>query len=95
MSLTLSIVECSAVTIATVAQFPSMKAQDLLAILVREPLGYRVLRQSGAHRHLVAEGRPRVLFSYHDGVTVPPGVVRKILVGTVGLEESDALRLLR
>lgn len=85
----------SAVRIVAVAQFPSMKAQDLLAILSREPLGYRILRQRGSHRHLASQGRPRVLFSYHDGATVPPGVVRKILVGTVGLDEAEALRLLR
>ncbi len=29
--------------------FPSMKAQALLAVLLRAPLGYRVVRQRGVH----------------------------------------------
>ncbi|HET6447737.1 MAG TPA: hypothetical protein VFG31_01410 [Conexibacter sp.] len=46
--------------------FPSMKARRLLAILIREPLNYRVVRQTGSHRTLRAQGRPRVLFAWHD-----------------------------
>lgn len=76
------------------AQFPSMKSGSLLGVLLREPLGYTIVRQKGSHRKLEADGRPPVLFSYHDGVTVPPGVVRKILVQTVGLTPEEALRLL-
>lgn len=76
-----------------VAQFPSMKADDLLAVLLREPLAYTIVRRSGSHRTLKSEGRPRVLFSYHPGVTVSPGVVRQILVKTVGLDEGAALDL--
>ncbi|MCR6033529.1 addiction module toxin, HicA family [Nocardioides sp. zg-579] len=71
-----------------------MKAKDLLAVLLREPLGYAIVRQKGSHRFLEAPGRPRVLFSFHDGATVPPGLVRKVLVGTVGLSSEDALKLL-
>jgi predicted RNA binding protein YcfA (HicA-like mRNA interferase family) len=76
------------------AQFPSMKANDLLAVLLREPLAYSIVRQNGSHRFLRSPGRPQILFSYHGGVTVPPGVVRKILVGTVGLSEDEALGML-
>lgn len=76
------------------ADFPSMPAKQLLAVLQREPLGYTVERQRGSHRHLLAEGRPPVLFSFHDRATVPPGLVRKILVKTVGLTAEDALKLL-
>lgn len=36
--------------------FPSMKAKALLAVLMREPLGYRVTRQRGSHRTLCAPG---------------------------------------
>jgi predicted RNA binding protein YcfA (HicA-like mRNA interferase family) len=71
-----------------------MKAGDLLSVLMSKPLSYTVDRQKGSHRTLTAEGRPPVRFSYHDGATVPPGVVRKILVYTVGLDEREALRLL-
>jgi predicted RNA binding protein YcfA (HicA-like mRNA interferase family) len=74
--------------------FPSMKAAALLAVLQREPLGYEIVRQKGSHRHLRAKGRPPVLFSFHDGATVAPGLVRKILVGTVGLTEDEARSLL-
>lgn len=74
--------------------FPSMKARRLLAILTREPLNYRVVRQTGSHRTLRAPGRPRVLFAAHDGDTIPPGLVRKILVRDVGLDERAARDLL-
>ena len=79
---------------ARVPQFPSIKAKALLAVLLREPLGYEIVRQKGSHRHLEAKGRPRVLFSFHDNATVAPGLVRKILVGTVGLSAEEALKLL-
>ena len=74
--------------------FPSVRARTLLAILQREPLNYLIDRQSGSHRHLKSENFPPVLFSYHDGATVPPGVVRAILVKTVGLTADEALGLL-
>lgn len=76
------------------AQFPAVKADALLAVLLREPLNYQIVRQKGSHRILRSPGRPQVLFSFHSGVTVPPGVVRKILVQTVGLDENEALGLL-
>lgn len=75
------------------AQFPSLKGSELLRLLSRAPLHYRVKRQKGSHRRLVAEGRPALTLSYHDGATIPPGVVRKILVRDVGLTESEALDL--
>ena len=75
-------------------KFPSMKAAALVAILEKEPLGYSIVRQKGSHRTFRAKERPQILFSYHDGATVPPGVVRKILVKQIGLSEEDALELL-
>lgn len=77
-----------------VPDFPSMRAGQLLAVLMRAPLSYTVERQRGSHRHLVAEGRAPVLFSFHDKATVPPGLVRSILVKTVGLTVEEAHRLL-
>lgn len=74
--------------------FPSMKARRLLAILMREPLNYRIARQRGTHRTLVAPGRPRILFAFHDGRELSPGHVRHVLVKQVGLEEDEALDLL-
>ena len=76
------------------AQFPSMKARSLPAVLMRAPLGYGIRRQRGSHRILVAPGRPRILFAFHDRQTIPPAIVRKILVSDVGLEEEEALDLL-
>jgi predicted RNA binding protein YcfA (HicA-like mRNA interferase family) len=75
-------------------QFPSMKARALLAVLQREPLGYRILRQRGSHRILVAPGRPRVIYAFPDSRTLPPAAVRRVLVVDVGLEEDEALDLL-
>ena len=72
-----------------------MKARALLAVLMRAPLSYRIIRQNGSHRHLVADGRGRILFSFHDGSTVPPGLVRKYLVNQAGLSVEEAIDLLK
>lgn len=72
-----------------------MKARELLRVLMREPLGYSISRQRGSHRMLVAQGRPPVLFSFHDGATVPPGAVAKILIKDVGLTEDEAWAVVR
>jgi predicted RNA binding protein YcfA (HicA-like mRNA interferase family) len=75
--------------------FPSVKSQHLLRVLKRAPLNYRVVHQTGSHRKLEsASGYPPIAFSFHDGVTVPSGLVRRILVSRVGLTEADALDLL-
>lgn len=71
-----------------------MKAPKLLRILRRSPLAYEVVRQSGSHRHMEAEGRPKLLFAFHDSATVPTGMVRKVLCKDVGLTEAEALELL-
>lgn len=74
--------------------FPSMKAKRLLAVLERQPLGYEVVRQSGSHRRLRSPEYPPLTFAFHDGATVPAGLVRKILIKDVGLDEKDARKLL-
>jgi len=76
-----------------VDDFPSMKARRLLAILMREPLNYRVVRQNGSHRTLRAPGRPRLLFAFHDR-ELRPREVRHVLLKEVGLAESEALYLI-
>ncbi|MGO9320392.1 MAG: type II toxin-antitoxin system HicA family toxin [Solirubrobacteraceae bacterium] len=76
------------------APFPSMKAKRLLWILTSDPLNYRIMRQSGSHRRLHADGRPRLTWAFHDGRTLAPGEVRRVLVHQVGLAEDEALRLL-
>jgi predicted RNA binding protein YcfA (HicA-like mRNA interferase family) len=70
-----------------------MKARRLLAILERQPLGYRVVRQNGSHRRLRAPGRPPVTWAFHDGMTISPGLVRKVLVKDVRLDEREAREL--
>jgi predicted RNA binding protein YcfA (HicA-like mRNA interferase family) len=77
-----------------VAPFPSLKAKQLLKVLEAEPLGYRVVRQTGSHRTLEAPGRPKLTFAFHDRATIAPGLIRQILMRRVGLAEEDALRLL-
>lgn len=72
-----------------------MKARRLLTVLARPPLDYRVVRQKGSHRRLESSaGYPPVTFAWHDGATIAPGTVRKILVKDVGLPVEDALKLL-
>jgi len=73
-----------------------MKADQLLAVLLRSPLDYRIIRQSGSHRRLVSRSRPAnpVTFAYHHGTTVDPMAVRDLLVNTVGLDEDEAVELL-
>lgn len=75
-------------------QFPTIKAKRLLAVLEREPLNYRVSRQSRSHRRMEAPGRPPLTFAFHDSATVPSGLVRKVLVRDVGLAEDEARKLL-
>jgi len=41
-----------------------------------------------------AEGRPALTFAFHDKDTIPGGMVRKILVDQVGLDEAEARKLL-
>ena len=75
--------------------FPSLKAKALLAVLMRKPLLYRIERQRGSHRTLVSEAAyPKLMFSFHDGATIPPGAVKKILTKDIGLNEQEALTLL-
>jgi predicted RNA binding protein YcfA (HicA-like mRNA interferase family) len=71
-----------------------MKARRLLTVLARPPLNYRVVRQKGSHRRLESSsGYPPLTFAWHDGVTIAPGAIRKLLVEKIGLSTKDALRL--
>ena len=72
-----------------------MKARELLNILLRKPLKYRIIRIRGSHRTLISPGRPRILYSYHDSEELSGHKVGKILVNGVGLSESEALEILR
>lgn len=75
--------------------FPSMKGSKLLQVLTREPLSYDIARQRGSHRQLRSRnGYPPLTFAFRDGATIAPGLVRKILVKDVGLDEQEALDIL-
>jgi predicted RNA binding protein YcfA (HicA-like mRNA interferase family) len=78
-----------------VADFPSMRWPELRRVLEREPLRYRVARQTGSHRQLKSEaGYPDLNLAFHDRQELPPGLVRKVLCRDVGLSEPEALELL-
>jgi predicted RNA binding protein YcfA (HicA-like mRNA interferase family) len=74
--------------------FPSLKARAMLALL-QGRLSYEIERQSGSHRRLVAEGRPKLTFAFHDSESLSPGEVRDILMKQVGLSYDDALEVVR
>jgi predicted RNA binding protein YcfA (HicA-like mRNA interferase family) len=80
-----------------VSQFPSLKTSELLRVLSRDPLNYQILRNrgKGSHRILRAPGRRDIIFGFHDGVTIPPGIVRKVLTINAGLSVTEALGLVR
>ena len=71
-----------------------MNAGELERVLRRKPLSYRTERRKGSHKKLVSPGRQPILYSFHKSVTVPPGLVRKILVVEAGLSEEAALALI-
>jgi predicted RNA binding protein YcfA (HicA-like mRNA interferase family) len=85
-----------AASVASTVVFPSLKARQLLVVLTRPPLRYQVVRQAGFHRRLKsAAGYPPLTFAWHDGATIPPGLVRKVLVQQVGLSVQEALLCLK
>jgi predicted RNA binding protein YcfA (HicA-like mRNA interferase family) len=75
-------------------EFPAIKSRRLLRVLMSAPLNYEEVRRSGSHRRLKAEGRPTLTWAYHDGRTLSPVEVRRVLVNQVGLAEDEALKLL-
>ena len=86
--------ETTPITGVVAGEFPSMKAKDLLRVLMRQPLGYRIIRQRGSHRILVSDqGYPKLLFAFHIRQTIPAPLVRRILVHDVGLVESEVREL--
>ncbi len=77
------------------ANYPSLKWGKLRRILEREPLLYEVVRQKGSHPKLVSRnGYPDLFLAFHEGVEIPPGLVRKILTRDVGLTDEEATALL-
>jgi predicted RNA binding protein YcfA (HicA-like mRNA interferase family) len=76
-------------------EFPSVGAKKLLKVLKKAPLSYRVVEQTGSHRKLESKnGYPPLNFAWHDGVEIPPGLVRRVLCHTIGLTEAEAKELI-
>lgn len=75
-------------------QFPSTRATRLLAVLMRQPLGYSIARQSGSDRRLTSPDYPPLTFAFHCGQELSAGLIRKILVKDVGLTVDQALDVL-
>jgi predicted RNA binding protein YcfA (HicA-like mRNA interferase family) len=69
-----------------VTEWPSAKAQSVLAALLR--IGWTVKRQRGSHRTLVRDGYPDYVFAFHDGAEIGPVMLRKIARHT-GLRPAD------
>lgn len=70
-----------------------MRPKKMLKALYK--LGYVEVRRKGSHRWLSADGRPDLLFAFHDGDDISPGLVRDILVKQVGLTLNEAREALR
>ena len=71
-----------------------MRGRELRRILEREPLNYVATRQTGSHVTLDSLRWPALHLAFHDADTIPPGLVRKILMRDVGLSEEEARGLL-
>lgn len=81
-------------TLLEVAIFPSVRWPELERILAREPLAYATIRQKGSHRTLEsANGYPRLHLAFHDQAEIPGGLLRKVLMGDIGLSEEEAQAL--
>ena len=58
----------------------------MLATLLR--IGWRIKRQSGSHRTLAQDGRPDVVFAFHDDEEIGPKMLARIARRT-GLKPDD------
>lgn len=68
------------------SRWRSTKARRVLAALVRR--GWRIKRQSGAHRTLEREGWPDFVFAFHDREELGPRMLARIAKHT-GLTPED------
>ena len=68
------------------SRFPATKARRVLAALLR--VGWVVKRQSGSHRTLSRDGRPDVVFAFHDDEELGPAMLARIAKRT-GLKPDD------
>lgn len=72
-----------------------MKARDLLRILQRRPLSCLIMRTRGSHRTLRTPAGKTLRYSYHDAKELSGHQVRDVLMVDLGLNEKEALEILR
>jgi predicted RNA binding protein YcfA (HicA-like mRNA interferase family) len=68
------------------SRFPAAKARRVLSALLR--IGWAIKRQSGSHRTLSRNGRPDVVFAFHDDEELGPVMLARIAKRT-GLKPDD------
>ena len=66
--------------------FPSAKAKQVLAALVR--IGWSIKRQNGSHRVLQRKGYDDFVFAFHQGEEIGGGMLQRIAKKT-GLRPGD------
>ena len=66
--------------------FPSTRARRVLAALLRT--GWTIKRQTGSHLTLSKDGRPDVVFAFHDGDEIGSKMLARIAKNT-GLKPDD------
>jgi predicted RNA binding protein YcfA (HicA-like mRNA interferase family) len=77
------------------SEFPSLKATKLLKVLRKIGYSYEPgSREGGSHCNLVAEGRNRIRWAFHNKVSVPPRSVKSVLVDQAGLSVEEAKEVL-
>ena len=67
-------------------RWPSTRAREVLAALLK--IGWRVKRTSGSHRILSREGRPDLVFAFHDQDEIGPRMLARIAKHS-GLRPED------
>ncbi len=68
------------------SSFPSTKAKQVLAALVR--IGWSVKRQTGSHKVLQREGYEDFVFAFHQGEEIGSRMLQRIAKKT-GLTPDD------
>ena len=68
------------------SQWPSIKANRLLAVLLK--IGWSVKRQTGSHKTLEKPGYPDYVFAFHEGTEIGPKMLARISKHT-GLTPDD------
>lgn len=75
--------------------WPSHKASYVRKEILQKKLGYsRSGDQEGSHVWLVAEGRPRIRWAYHNKRSLAPRELKRLLIEDAGLSMEEAKEVL-